>query len=157
MNNSIDRLQRSVRQIRSKFEEVKALDGTAQDASPAGDRYVKISDEYARKGSASFDEAGNPTSFRLAEWDPNDSEVYSENEYSDNPEDSRIVEHYSISQHESGLLYFFSENSGTDSEGAEIWAPGHRIAVDPATQEIVGTFELGSRPGKQKFVPLTKD
>lgn len=139
MNAKLSRLQRSVSQIRAKFEEIKKLDGTSEDATPAGDGYVEIRDEYESKGHISFDKSGQPTSMRYSEWDDLDFDYEAE------------TRSYYISKHEeSGQMYYFSE---VDSRNSEVWSPGPRVAVDPATGQVTGEFSTREVP--HKFVPLT--
>ena len=137
------KFDRSLSQIREKFEQVKALDGTGQDGTPAGDGYVEIRDEFESKGHAQFDEAGKPISFDYEEWesdgfgdDTNRQEVHS----------------YSIKMHESGYHYYYSEVSSDDGE---LWSPGVRIAVDPKTHEPVGTFSIKTHP--HSVIPLPEE
>jgi hypothetical protein len=141
MNTQLSRLNRTVSDIRSKFEAVKKLDGTHQDASPAGDGYVEISDEYESRGHVRFDPSGRPLSMQYSEWDPYSSDL---------EEGGGEITSYYISQHEeSGHLYYFSES---ESANGDSWSPGPRIAVDSGTGEVAGTFDISHRP--HKFVPL---
>lgn len=139
MNHQLATLNRSVSLIRSKFEQVKKLDGTPDDASPAGDGYVKIADEYESRGSVRFDQAGEPESMEFTQWDSSASW----------DESARQETSYFISRHESGNLYFYSEVSSADGD---TWSPGPRIAVEPGTGKVTGTFDISAQP--HKFVPL---
>ena len=140
---NIKKLQRSAAQIRQKFDELKKLDGTSNDASPKGDGYVEIRDEYESSGHIEFDKTGNPTSMKYSEWEGD--------RYDSSWSDSNDVTSYYISKHEqSGQMYYFSE---VDSKDGEAWSPGPRIAVDPKNGDVSGSFDISEQP--HKFVPLS--
>lgn len=140
MNYQIKKLHNAVAKIQSKFEEVKKLDGTRQDSSPKGDGYVEIYDEYESRGHIQFDQGGRPLAMRYSEWEPNDLGF---------DEMAGDTTSYYISEHESGYHYYFSEIS---SANGDVWSPGPRVAVDPSTGEVAGTFDISHQP--HKFTPL---
>ena len=141
MNMKIKRFQRNVDQIRAKFEEVKKLDGTSQDTGPKGDGYVEINDEYESRGHIEFGKSGEPVSMKYSEWQSDDLGF---------GEESQEISSFHISKHEeSGQMYYFQE---TESKDGEYWNPGPRVAVDPQSGEVTGSFGISQQP--HKFVPL---
>lgn len=132
----LSRIRSQAATIRAKFEQVKKLDGTALDSTPKGDGMVVIADESRSRGQARFDQDGKPLSFQYEEWVP----------YQDGYEVGQRTrfDSYSIDHHEeSGYEYYFQEVSSDGDEGGH---QGDRIAVNRATDEIVGTFSIRTRP-----------